>query len=236
MSSLVIQPINRAIGFYAAPLGKKAVMAATGAVLFAYVVGHLFGNLQIYASDPDRINRYAAFLHDPANTVPLWAIRAFLAGCLLTHITASAQLWWQNRQARPERYHKKNDLPTAYAARTMVWSGPIIGAFVAFHVLHLTSGMVLPLQDVGGNPAAPDVRANVIAGFQHPVIAAVYIVAMGLLCLHLFHGLWSMFQSVGASHPRYTPKLKALAGICAIVILLGNISIPIAVLAGFLTN
>ena len=235
MSSVAVQPVNRAIRFYAAPLGKKAVMAATGAVLFAYVVGHLIGNLQIYAADHERINRYAAFLHDPANFVPLWAIRAFLAACLAAHVTASVQLWWQNRCARPERYRKKDDLPSAYAARTMVWSGPIIGGFVVFHVLHLTSGAVLPLRDVGWNPNTPDVRANVIAGFHNPAISAVYIVAMGLLCLHLFHGVWSMFQTMGVSHPRYTPMLKTLSAVCAIVILLGNLSIPIAVMAGWLT-
>ncbi len=234
MSSIAMQPMTRAVRFYAAPVGKKAVMAATGVVLFAYVVGHLLGNLQIYASDPDRINRYAAFLHNPANALPLWAIRAFLLVCVGMHITASVQLWLQNRAARPEGYHKKDDVPASYAARTMIWSGPIIGAFIVFHVMHLTAGAVLPLREVGGNPDMPDVRANVIAGFHHPAISAFYILAMGLLCLHLFHGLWSMFQSVGVSHPRYTPALKKLAAILAFFILLGNISIPISVMAGWL--
>jgi succinate dehydrogenase / fumarate reductase cytochrome b subunit len=227
--------MRRAIGFYEAPLGKKAVMAATGVVLFGYVAGHLLGNLQIYATDAQRINRYAAFLHSPANAGPLWIIRAFLLACVVLHVTASAQLWLQNRAARPVGYHKKDDVPASYAARTMIWSGPIIGAFIVFHVLHLTAGKILSLEDVDGNPITPDVRANVIAGFQHPAVSAFYILAMALLCLHLFHGLWSMFQSVGVSHPRYTPWLKRLAALGAIVILLGNISIPIAVLAGWLT-
>lgn len=234
MSSIAMQPMSRAIRFYAAPLGKKAVMAATGVVLFAYVLGHLLGNLQIYASDPDRINRYAAFLHSPGNAGPLWIIRAFLMACVVLHITASVQLWLQNRAARPEGYRKKDDVPASYAARTMIWSGPIVGAFIVFHVMHLTAGAVLPLQDVSGDPTTPNVRANVIAGFQHPAVSAFYILAMGLLCLHLFHGLWSMFQSVGVSHPRYTPLLKKLAAVLAFVVLLGNISIPIAVMAGLL--
>ena len=211
-------------------------MAATGVVLFGYVVGHLLGNLQIYSSNPEQINRYAAFLHNPANAVALWSIRAFLIACVVLHITASVQLWLQNRAARPVRYVKKDDLPASYAARTMIWSGPIIGAFIVFHVLHLTTGAVVPLHDVGGSADTPDVRYNVIAGFHdHPAIAAFYIFAMALLCLHLYHGVWSMFQSMGASHPRYTPWLKRLAAVCAYGILLGNISIPIAALAGWLT-
>ena len=104
------------------------------------------GNLQIYAGDHQRINHYAAFLHSPANAAPLWIIRAFLASCVVLHVIAAMQLWWQNRQARPVGYKKKDDLPAAYAARTMIWSGPIIGAFVIFHVLHLTAGAVLPLR------------------------------------------------------------------------------------------
>jgi succinate dehydrogenase / fumarate reductase cytochrome b subunit len=227
--------MKRAIGFYEAPLGKKAVMAATGVVLFGYVVGHLLGNLQIYSGNHQQINSYAAFLHNPANAGALWAIRSFLLACVLLHITASTQLWLQNRAARPIGYRKKDDVPASYAARTMIWSGPIIGAFIVFHVLHLTAGKVLPLQDVNGNPVTPDVRANVIAGFQNPAVSAFYILAMALLCLHLSHGLWSMFQSVGVSHPRYTPWLKRLAVVFALLILIGNISIPIAVMAGWLT-
>ncbi len=234
MSSIAIEPLHRAVRFYEAPVGKKAVMAITGVVLFGYVVGHLLGNLQIYSSNPQQINNYAAFLHSPSNAAALWSIRGLLLLAVILHITASVQLWLQNRAARPVGYFKKDDVPTAYAARTMIWSGPIIAAFVIFHVLHLTAGGVVPLHEVGAN--APDVRYNVIHGFHDfPAIAAFYIVAMGLLCLHLYHGAWSMFQSVGVSHPRYTPMLKRFAAICAIAILLGNISIPIAALAGWLT-
>jgi len=235
MSSIAVPPVSRTVRFYAAPVGKKAVMAVTGVVLIGYVVGHLLGNLQIYASNPEQINHYAAFLHNPANAAALWAIRAFLLLCVGFHITASVQLWWQNRAARPVGYHKKNDVPSAYAARTMIWSGPIIGAFIVFHVLHLTAGQVVPLApDVAAN--SPNVRMNVIAGFHdHPAIAAFYILAMLLLCLHLYHGVWSMFQSVGVSHPRYTVWLKRLAAVAALLIAIGNISIPVAALAGWLT-
>ena len=234
MSSAAVPTIHRATGFYEAPLGKKVVMAVTGAILFAYVVGHLLGNLQIYSSDHDKINRYAATLHDPNLAPLLWGVRALLLVSVAAHIVAASQLWWLNRVARPVRYVKKDDVPASYAARTMVWSGPIIAAFVIFHVLHLTVGSVLPLQELGLNQ--PNVRANVISGFQQPVVAAAYIVAMLLLCMHLFHGVWSMFQSVGVSHPRYTVWLKRLAAVSAFVIAIGNISIPVAVLTGLLSN
>ena len=169
MSAIAIRPINRAVRFYEAPIGKKAVMAVTGVVLFGYVVGHLLGNLQIYSADPEQINRYAGFLHNPANAAALWGIRAFLVACVVLHVTAAVQLWLQNRAARPVRYVKKDDVPAAYAARTMIWSGPIVGAFIVFHVLHLTAGGVVPLRDIGGNADTPDVRFNVIAGFHdHP--------------------------------------------------------------------
>jgi succinate dehydrogenase / fumarate reductase, cytochrome b subunit len=233
MSALAINPIYRAVRFYEAPIGKKAVMAMTGVLLFGYVVAHLAGNLQIFSSNRNQINAYAAFLHNPNNLGALWLARVILLFAVVLHIVASFQLWRQNQGARPVSYRKKADVPTSYAARTMVWSGPIVGAFVIFHILHLTVGSVVPLQEVGVN--APDVRHNVIAGFQNYGISAFYIVAMILLCMHLYHGLWSMFQSMGFSHPKYTPLLKRGAALVAILIAIGNCSIPIAVMAGLLT-
>jgi succinate dehydrogenase / fumarate reductase cytochrome b subunit len=233
MSTLAIQPIHRAVRFYEAPIGKKAVMAVTGVMLVGYVFAHLLGNLQIYSSNPEQINRYAAFLHNPANAAALWAARSVLLLAVGLHIVAATQLWLQNRAARPIGYVKKADLPNAYAARTMIWSGPIVGAFVVFHVLHLTAGKIVELHELG--PNLPDVRFNVITGFSNPWIAGFYILAMILLCLHLYHGMWSMFQSLGISHPRYTPLVKKAAAVLAIVVAVGNCSIPLAVLTGLLT-
>jgi succinate dehydrogenase / fumarate reductase cytochrome b subunit len=222
--------LNRSIGFYDSTIGKKAVMAVTGVILFGYVIGHLIGNLQIYSPDTQQINNYAHFLH--SHVVLLWAVRALLFVSVILHITASVQLWRLKQKARPEAYVKKDDVPASYAARTMIWSGPIIAAFVIFHVLHLTVGSVLPLATLpdGGM----DVRANVIMGFQNPAVAGFYIVAMALLCMHLYHGLWSMFQSLGVSHPRYTPIVKKFAAAFAWFVAIGNISIPVAVLTGVL--
>jgi succinate dehydrogenase / fumarate reductase, cytochrome b subunit len=222
--------LNRSIGFYESTLGKKVVMAVTGVILFGYVLAHLIGNLQIYSPDTQQINIYAHFLH--SHPLLLWVARCVLLAAVGLHITASVQLWLLKRAARPEAYIKKDDLPASYAARTMIWSGPIVAAFVVFHVLHLTVGSVLPLQTLpdGGM----DVRSNVIEGFQHPAVAIFYIVAMAMLCLHLYHGLWSMFQSLGVNHPRYTPILKKFAAAFAWFVAIGNISIPAMVMLGVL--
>ena len=173
----------------------------------------LLGNLQIFLG-PEQINRYARFLHAPAAL--LWAVRVFLLTCLVVHITASLQLWRLKRKARPVQYYKKDDLGGDYASRTMMWSGPIIAAFVVFHILHLTAG------DVPGLALDPEnVYQNVVRGFQHPVVSIAYIFAISLLTTHLYHGSWSMFQCVGANHPRYTPVLQCGAKIVAILIAIG---------------
>lgn len=224
-------PLHRAIRFYEATNGKKAVMAATGVILFGYVLGHMLGNLQIFVG-PAQINNYAAFLHSHEGA--LWAVRAVLIAAVVLHIVASAQLWLANRAARPISYYRKDDVPSAYAARTMKWSGPIIAAFVIFHVLHLTTGDVLPLRHVAGTEFY-DVYRNIIDGFRHVAVSIAYIVAVSLLGLHLFHGLWSMFQSMGLNHPRYTPGIKRFAAVFAVLVTAGFISIPVAVLAGVLT-
>ena len=236
MSAIAVNPIERAARFYDAPIGKKAVMAVTGVMLVGYVVAHMLGNLQIYSANREQINAYAAFLHNPNNAVALWGARTVLLAAVILHIVAAVQLWLQNRAARPVGYFKKDDVPSSYAARTMIWSGPIVAAFVIFHVLHLTMGAVLPLHDVGGNPITPDVRYNVISGFQNYAVSGFYIFAMILLCMHLYHGMWSMCQSLGISHPRYTRKLKWASASLAIVIAIGNCSIPIALMTGLLTN
>jgi succinate dehydrogenase / fumarate reductase cytochrome b subunit len=158
----------------------------------------------------------------------LWAVRLLLLLALVLHITASVQLWMLKRAARPQPYVKKDDVPASYAARTMMWSGPIVAAFVVFHILHLTTGHVLPDQ-------FQELKAyeNVVAGFQVPVVSIAYIVAIALLMMHLYHGLWSMFQSLGINHPRYTPGLQRFAAVFSILLAAGYISIPVAVMAGW---
>ena len=199
-------------------------MAVSGCILFLFVVGHLIGNLQIYEG-PDKLNRYAVLLRSmPAL---LWTVRAVLLAMVLLHIWSSVQLAGRNIAARPVGYRMKKSAGSSYASRTMYWSGPIILAFVVYHLLDFTFGTVNPRFQPG------NVYGNVVASFQLIPVAAFYIIAMLLLCLHLYHGLWSMFQSLGIAQPRYTPMLRKTAGVVAILIAAGNISIPVAVLAGW---
>lgn len=209
--------------FYTSTIGKKAVMAVSGCILFLFVVGHLVGNLQIYEG-PEKLNHYAVVLRSlPA---ALWGVRIILLVMVALHVWSSVQLALRNFEARPVGYVKKKATESSYASRTMYWSGPIILAFVIYHLLDFTFGNMNPHFQEG------DVYANVVASFRVIPVSAFYILAMLLLGLHLYHGLWSMFQSLGFYHPRYTPILKRSAAVAAILIAAGNISIPVSVMAG----
>src|SRR5689334_4625261 len=217
---------RRAERFYESTIGKKAVMAVSGLILFGFVLGHLIGNLQIYEG-ADKLNRYAVFLRSlPA---ALWGARITLLVMVLLHIWSSLQLAARKWNARPIGYKKKKATESSYASRTMYWSGPIILAFVIYHLLDFTFGTLNPNFQEG------DVYHNVIASFSVPVVSAFYIIAMLLLCMHLYHGLWSMFQTLGFHHPRHTVMLKRAVKVVAILIAAGNISIPVAVLTGLVS-
>lgn len=213
----------REASFLDSTLGKKIVMAVTGAILFGFVIGHMLGNLQVFLG-PEKLNAYAEFLQK--NQGPLWAARIGLLIAVMLHIVTSFQLAHLKSQARPVAYIKKENIVSSYASRTMIVSGPIVLAFLIYHLLHFTFGAVHPDFRKG------DVYHNVVAGFQQPAAAAFYIVAMVLLANHLYHGVWSMFQTLGAAHPRYTPMLKKFAVASALLIGAGNISMPVAVLLG----
>ncbi len=208
--------------FLESTLGKKVVMAATGLALFGFVIGHMLGNLQIYLG-PEKLNAYADFLHH--NPGPLWAARIGLLICAVLHILTAMQLAQLKSRARPVAYVKQGTAGSSYASRTMVMSGPIILAFLIYHLLHFTFGSAHP-------DFRSDVYHNVVAGFRQVPAAIAYIVAMALLGLHLNHGIWSMFQSVGVAHPRYTPLLRKLALVVSLGIVAGNVSIPVSVLLG----
>jgi succinate dehydrogenase / fumarate reductase cytochrome b subunit len=211
----------RILRFFDSTIGKKAVMAISGVALFGFVVVHLMGNLQIFLG-PDQFNGYARELrHLP---LLVWSTRIILLIMVLLHIWSSLQLAVTKSEARPIGYVKHVSAGSLYASRTMYWSGPIIAAFVVYHLMQFTFG-------VGGTHYEPfDAYGNVIAGFRVPVVTGFYIFAIGLLCIHLRHGLWSMFQTLGFHHPRYMKRLKTAAGLAAFLIFWGFVSIPIAVL------
>ena len=215
---------NRA-SFWSSTNGKKVVMAVTGAILFLFVIGHMAGNLQIFEGAA-KLNAYGHFLHSIGEL--LWPVRIVLLLAVGLHITATVQLALLKKKARPVGYSRKEAIASSYASRTMYWSGPIVLAFVIFHLLQFTAGYIHPeSQFIEG-----DVYHNVVAGFQVWWVSVWYIFSVSLLGLHLRHGIWSMFQSLGFNHPRHTPILKSAAIVIAVVIVLGYISIPISVLLG----
>jgi succinate dehydrogenase / fumarate reductase cytochrome b subunit len=215
--------MSELVGFYRSTLGKKVLMAVTGIILFVYVVGHMLGNLQIYIG-AEQINAYAEFLH--SKPVLLWGARLVLLFCVVVHIIAAVQVWLQSRRSRPVKYRAFRPPAVDYAAKTMAWSGPIIAAFVVFHILDLTTGAANP------DYRHLDVFHNVTASFSRPLVAGIYILANVLLAMHLYHGLWSLFQTMGWEHPRFNWLRKTFAVAFAVIIGAGNVSIPLAVLTG----
>lgn len=224
MSTIAVDTrLARSVRFYSTTVGKKAVMAVTGLIMVGFVVAHMAGNLQFFGG-AEPMNHYAVLLR----TVPevLWLARAVLLLSVVLHIVAYAQLLAIKNAARPVNYVKRTPTTSTWASRTMYWSGPIIAAFIVYHILHLTLGVV--------HPAYQEMKPyeNLVSAFHNPIVALVYIGAMLMLWPHLRHGIFSMFQSIGANHPKYSPMLRSLAVVISTVVVLGFISIPFAVLIG----
>jgi succinate dehydrogenase / fumarate reductase cytochrome b subunit len=201
-------------------------MAVTGVILLLYIIGHLLGNLQIFEG-PERLNAYAAFLKSTGEL--LWAVRIVLLVSLVLHVIASVQVSLASKRSRPAGYAEKKSIETSYAARTMIWSGPLIFLYVVYHLAMFTFLVTGP----GYSPT--DVYRNEVQAFQVPAISAFYVVAIIFLGMHLYHGAWSMLHTLGASNPRYRVLRRTIAPIVAIAITVGYIAIPIAVLLGFIS-
>jgi succinate dehydrogenase / fumarate reductase cytochrome b subunit len=217
----------RVVSFWQSTNGKKVVMALTGVMMFLFVIGHLLGNLLVFAGRA-QINVYAQFLHFDGTL--LWLVRSILIVALVLHVVATVQLALRNKKARPIGYSRRDAINSSYAARTMYWSGPIVLAFIIFHLLQFTAGYIHPEATF----IAGDVYHNLVTGFQVWWVSAWYVFAICLLGLHLRHGLWSMLQSVGLAHSlRKERVLKRVALIVAALIVLGYLSIPISILMGF---
>jgi len=204
----------------------KAVMAVTGAVLFGFVLMHMLGNLQIWLPNgPQAMHDYAVSLRKLPGG--LWIPRAVLLGSVLAHIVSAITLVRRNAAARPVEYKKaRRDQATNYAARTMPISGFLVMAYIVYHLLHLTGGMGI----VGYDPQNP--FNNVVSSFSSAPVAAVYILANLLLGLHLFHGAWAWFNSLGLNSPRYNTARRVFAIGLAVTITLGNVALPLSVLTG----
>ena len=222
--------MNILLRLFTSSLGKKFLMALTGAGLLLFVIGHLVGNLQIFLG-PESINRYGHFLQ----TTPeiLWPSRIGLLVFVIIHIWTSISLTLENRAARATRYEVKELVAASTASRTMIWSGLVIFAFVCFHLAHYTLLVVHPeyrnLTDAQGRH---DVYQMLVRGFSSYWVSGFYVLSIGLLCIHLSHGTSAMFQSLGLKNAEYADVIDRLAKVAAILIFLGYISIPVGVLAG----
>jgi len=229
-----VWPTNPVAALWSTMVGKKVVMAVTGAVLVAFVIGHMLGNLKIFLG-AEAIDTYAVFLRTMGEplvpySVLLWVVRIVLLTSVALHITAAVQLTRMNWAARPESYDTKQSIATTYAARTTRWSGVILVLFIVYHLMHLTAGRV---GFRAGEFQHLSVYHNVVTGFSVWYVALFYVVAMACLCLHLDHGIWSALQTLGWNDARTTPVFRALSRATALIVFVGFISVPVAVLAGW---
>jgi len=218
---------SQAESFLSATVGKKVVMAVTGLILFGFVIGHMLGNLQLYLG-ADALNAYALFLRSFLHGGGIWIARTVLLVSVLLHLWAMGSLSLVNRRAREVAYRQWKPRESTYASRTMRWSGTFLLAFIIYHLLHFTTG------DVHQDFIPGDVYHNVVSGFQVAWVSVVYILATLCLGLHLFHGSWSMLQTLGLNHPRYNRLRNVLCVGLAALVVVGNLSFPVAVLTGLI--
>ena len=219
------QPPSKGARFWNSTVGKKTVMAVTGAIGLGYLIAHVMGNLLVFRGAA-KIDAYAGFLK--SNLGLLWAARAILLIAVIAHIVAAYQLARMSQKSRPIAYKRWRGVGSDFASRTMRWTGPIVGLFIVYHLLHFTLGTVHPDFHEG------QVYHNITSGFHVWYVSAFYIVAMLALFGHLYHGAWGMFQSVGLNHPKYNRLVRTLATIITVVVVVGFIAIPVAVLLGLI--
>ncbi len=217
-------------------VGKKYLMAASGAGLFLFVTGHMIGNLQVFLG-PETLNRYAHFLQGLGEL--LWGVRLGLLALIGIHIWTALSLSLENKAARPLDYsHGKAPVAASLASRTMMRGGLIVALFVVYHLLHFTvrvewiNGTEIPFADLKTPEGHPDVYAVVVAGFRVWYVSVFYVVAVGFLCLHLSHGAAAMFQSLGLRSHAWWPVISKGALIWSVVLFLGYAAIPGAILLG----
>lgn len=212
-------------------IGKKALMAVTGAVWIGYLVLHMWGNLHIFQGQ-ESFNHYAEFLRTVGEPVfsyaqVLWIIRIVIVVSLVAHMWSAWDLYRQAQRARSTNYAVKRVVQANYASRFMRIGGVVIILFVIFHLAHYTWGWI-------GQFDRADPYRNVVIGFSNPVIVLFYLLALASLGLHLFHGVWSMFQTLGLNNRRFDGFFRGLAVFAALVVPIGFATVPLAVLFGIL--
>ena len=225
------RPITGLLSLWQSTIGKKYVMAITGLIWFGYLILHLWGNLKIYAG-PQFLNDYGGFLRTAGEPLfgysqLLWLFRVILIPAFVIHIIAAIQLKTRDVTSRPHGYAVRKNLESTLASRTMIWGGIFILLFVIYHVLDFTFGTVNPNFEEG------NIYHNVVASFRLWPVALFYVAAMIAVGLHLFHGIWSMFQTLGLNTARSNRLIRNVATLFALLLTVGNMSIPLAVLTGF---
>jgi len=227
--------VNLLLKFWSSSIGKKWLVALTGLALLGFVIAHLVGNLQMFAG-ASKINAYAEFLHQ--NEKPLWIARIGLIACFVLHIVATLTLVKMNRAARPQSYALTRHVQAKISTRTMALSGLTVLSFVVFHLLHYTLRVTDPrfrtVAENGELQSVFDVYHMVVLGFQNPLISGFYILSVGLLALHLSHGVSSVFQTFGLESKRSAQWMPTAGKILSALIFAGYASIPTAVLMGVL--
>lgn len=213
--------------FWRSTIGRKVVMAVSGLVLYGFVIGHMAGNLQVYLG-AEAFNGYAESLREVLHGAGLWIARGVLLLSVALHIWAATSLTLESWAARPVAYRRSERRESTYASRTMVLSGPILFFFILYHLAHFTTGQAHP------NFIPGDAYHNLVVGFRSVPVSGFYIVAMLFLGLHLYHGAWSLLQTLGLSHPRWNRLRSAFAALFTFAVVAGNISFPLAVLSGLL--
>jgi succinate dehydrogenase / fumarate reductase cytochrome b subunit len=216
-------------------IGKKAIMAVTGLVWIGFLAAHMWGNLHIFQG-AESFNHYAEFLREVGYPIfsyaqLLWLLRIVTVTALVLHIWAAWSLYKLARQAHGSNYAMKRVVQANYATRFMRIGGVVIILFVLFHLAQFTW---VALPETALTPRI-DPYSNVVVAFQNPVISLFYILAVAALALHLYHGVWSMFQTLGFNNRDWDGFFRGLAVIVAIVIPVGFIAVPVAVLLGVVT-
>jgi succinate dehydrogenase / fumarate reductase, cytochrome b subunit len=216
--------MNRLAALWHTSVGKKAVMAVTGIIMVAYLVTHVLANLLVFQG-PEQINTYSRFLHGTGGA--LWAARLVLLAALVLHIVAAVQLTARRQAARPVGYAGGREAQVStFASRSIRWGGGVILVFLVYHILHFTLGTVHP-SFVEGDP-----YHNVAAGFASPAVVLFYELAMAVVGLHLYHGIWSSGRSLGLSAPSPRPIRRQLALVLSLIVWAGFAAIPVAVYMG----
>ena len=216
--------MQRLSAFWDSTVGKKIVMGLTGIVLVGFVLAHMAGNLQIFLG-PDKFNGYSRFLqHDIIELT--WLLRAGLLVSVVLHVTSAIQLTLRNRAARPVAYVKHEPQVSTWASQTMRWGGFYLLAFIPYHLMHFTLGWVHPAF------VRDQAYGNVMIGFQVTWVVIFYLGAMFFLALHLYHGVWAMFRTLGLARPSTEPMHRRLALVIAIVVSVGFSLVPLSVVLG----